>query len=105
MSVKSAFGTIHPVKYQSDVVNQRKKCTTADQICGLPIHPYELIISQYSTMNLSNVTTISGTATDGIPFYQTNQIDPTGALYGKTKCGLLNYTHFLQRNALTFGNR
>lgn len=80
-----------------------------------------LIAGQYTIQNLSNVCTVSvidqnkqppsydynpcqnsviiidpnNTSTN--PFYFTNQIDPLGELFGRTQCGELNYTNYMEK--------
>jgi hypothetical protein len=68
-----------------------------------------LIAGQYSQENLEGVITVSAanqitspyTSTTivpspTIPFYFNYNIDPTGALFGNTQCGLNNYVNFMQ---------
>ena len=82
----------------------------------LPVNKSNLIIGQYSKMNLTDICTvqniypnitpkpdntcqntsnISIDPNSATPFYQTYQIDPLGQLFGKTQCGELNYTHYM----------
>ena len=64
----------------------------------IPVNKGNLIVGQYSKMDLANVITIIPTpvnASSTVPFYQTNVIDPLGQLFGKTQCGELNYTNYM----------
>lgn len=82
--------------------------------CILPFNKTDLIAGQYSKMNLSSVcTAIDGPpcslidscpgcevgakidATIDSPFCQTNTIDPVGALFGKSQCGINNFTRYM----------
>lgn len=90
----------------------------------LPVNKSNLIIGQYTKMNLKDICTVQkinptinpapctltscnncpnpstiiiDPNTPGIsyPFYFTYQIDPIGDLFGKSQCGELNYTHYM----------
>lgn len=80
----------------------------------LPFNKTNLIAGQYSKMNLINVCTVSngspcstvdscsGCSTGAIidvnstkPFYQVCTIDPQGKLFGKTPCGINNFTNYM----------
>lgn len=91
-----------------------------------PINKGNLIIGQYSKLNLNNVCTISNgtpptkpcsndnpcnpcqnntpvqidpnSATE--PFYWEKTIDPLGELFGASQCGELNYTQYMVFNPL-----
>ena len=76
-----------------------------------------LIAGQYTTENLSNICTISvidqnkqppydscqtnviinPNNSTTLPFYFTNQIDALGELFGRTQCGELNYTNYMEK--------
>jgi hypothetical protein len=112
MSAKAAFGTLKKNMYQSDYLNKKKgiamacekRCTNnnnGDNIFST--NKYNLIIGQYTEMNLTNVVTVDNiTSTpvvinpyDTNPFYYTNTIDPYGQLFGTSPCGILNYNHYI----------
>lgn len=87
----------------------------------IPVNKGNLIIGQYSKLNLNNVCTISNgtpptkpcsndnpcnpcqnntpvqidpnSATE--PFYWNKTIDPIGELFGASQCGELNYTQYM----------
>ena len=80
-----------------------------------PFDKADLIFGLYSKMELTNVcTVIDGPPCDKIdscdgctavttidasplvtePFYVTNTIDPVGALFGNTPCGIQNFTNY-----------
>lgn len=83
----------------------------------LPVNKSNLIIGQYTKMNLTDICTVQNINptippepdnpcqnTPSItidpnnstnPFYWTYQIDPSGQLFGKSQCGELNYTHYM----------
>ena len=88
-----------------------------------PVNKSNLIIGQYTKSNLNNVCTISNIfpyskpapcsydnpcnpcqnnnsviidPASTTPFYETNMIDPLGELFGKSQCGELNYTHYME---------
>jgi hypothetical protein len=82
--------------------------------CILPFNKMDLIAGQYTRMNLKDVCTVidgspcsqinscPGCATGAIvnasstePFYQTNTIDPVGSLFGKSQCGINNFTRYM----------
>lgn len=84
----------------------------------IPVNKGNLVIGQYSQLDLNNVCTVIPTTKtpcnlingcapctnftpvpinplSSIPFYQTNNIDPLGELFGNSQCGKLNYTNFM----------
>ena len=120
---KPSFGTLKENLYQSDYINRKKnKCNTI-----LPINKSNLIVGQYTKLNLYDVCTVSngfppsnpcefnnecnpcydsgeeaivkidGTSTT-IQFNLKYTIDPLGELFGKTPCGILNYTNYMVFN-------
>ena len=91
----------------------------------VPINKNNLIIGQYTKMDLNNVCSVShidpsnqpihcsstnpctpcqnntapviiNPSAATTPFYFSNQIDPLGQLFGKTQCGELNYTQYMK---------
>ena len=96
----------------------------------IPVDKSNLIISQYSKLDLTDVCTVSNIfpysqpnpnddtcpnttpviidQTSLTPFYYNNIIDPLGQLFGKTQCGELNYTEHMvfypPPNPLTLGS-
>jgi hypothetical protein len=120
---KSTFGTLQEELYQSDYINRKKqKCNTI-----LPVNKSNLIVGQYTKLNLYNVCTVSNgpppsipcefnnvcspcqngegeedivkiDASGDYPFYFYYTIDPLGELFGKTSCGTLNYTNYMVFN-------
>lgn len=89
----------------------------------IPINKSNLIISQYTKANLTEVCTVKPLFpyTQPVPcssdlpcdpcqnnnhvtinttdiFYQKYKIDPLGELFGRTQCGELNYTHYMVFN-------
>jgi hypothetical protein len=150
ISAKPTFGTLRPNLYQSDYINRKKGLSTfckTPAYCNklkvassysnlnlfknrlqnckiLPINKSNLIIGQYTKLNIDNICTVSdinyepapcGTSSDSVPcnpcqinnpviidpasatnpFYYTYQIDPIGELFGKSQCGELNYIHYM----------
>ena len=103
---------------QYNLYNTGRYLNAFSRGCILPFNKTDLIAGQYTRMNLKDVcTVINGnpcslidscsaclnpaiidpiTATK--PFYQTNTIDPVGALFGKTPCGTLNFTRYMRLN-------
>ena len=116
---KSTFGTLQKELYQSDYINRKKnKCNTI-----LPVNKSNLIVGQYTKLNLYDVCTVSNGPPPSIhcefnncnpcqnsgniviidpnstnPFYYDYTIDPLGELFGKTSCGILNYTNYMVFN-------
>ncbi len=110
MSAKAAFGTLKKNMYQSDYLNKKKNVVTNcnNRLCKTQSsyfseNKYNLIIGQYTEMNLKDVVTVDNiTSTpvvinpyDTKPFYYTNTIDPYGQLFGKSQCGILNFNHYI----------
>ena len=70
------------------------------------INTYQLYINLLTKLNLKDVPVIASIS-DGkspveinaanIPYYTYN-VDPEGALFGNTPCGLLNYVNFMECN-------
>ncbi len=108
---------------------------TLDKCNILPVNKSNLIIGQYTKSNLKDICTVSNIfsyskptpcgsdapcnpcqnnnpviidLTSVKPFYETHIIDPLGQLFGKSQCGELNYTHYMQfyppPKPLTLGN-
>ena len=125
LSGKPAFGTFSQQLVQSDYINRKKIRQTCNKLnpndfcknnCNnlIPINKSNLIMGQYSKLDLDGVCTIiysppcntSGCnqlcpnipiASDGFtPFYAVYTIDPNGSLFGKSQCGSLNYTHYMK---------
>jgi hypothetical protein len=121
---KSTFGTLQEELYQSDYINKKKQ-----QCCPiLNVNKTNLIIGQYTKLNLYNVCTVSNGPPPSIPcefnnvcnpcqddnvvkidanpnytgkydtFNLNYTIDPLGELFGKTSCGVLNYTNYMVFN-------
>jgi hypothetical protein len=82
--------------------------------CILPFNKTDLITGQYSKMNLKDTCTVIdgppcslidscpgcevGANIDASsikPFCQTNTIDPVGALFGNSPCGINNFTRYM----------
>jgi hypothetical protein len=82
--------------------------------CVLPFNKTNLIAGQYSKMNLTDVCTVSKGSPCPIdndcsgcsepiiidsnssePFYQEYTIDPLGLLFGKSTCGINNFTKYM----------
>ena len=72
----------------------------------IPVNKSNLIAGLYYKMNLNNVCVIVdelGTC-DNVkidvnseePFFQTDTIDPLGALFGNSECGVNNFTHYME---------
>ena len=87
----------------------------------LPVNKTELVIGQYTKLNLDNVCTVSNgpppseycssenpcnpcqnntsviinPSTSTVPFYWGHTIDPLGELFGSSQCGQLNYTNYM----------
>ena len=122
---KSTFGTLQEELYQSDYINKKKLQ------CGpiLNINKSNLIVGQYTKLNLYNSCTVSNGPPPSIPcdfnndcnpcqddnlvkidanpnytgysntFNLNYTIDPLGELFGKTSCGILNYTNYMIFNS------
>ena len=121
ISAKSTFGALQREFYQSDYINRKKKLACCRNNI-LPINKNNLIFGQYSKSNLYNVCTVSKGPPPSIPcgfnncnpcqnsnnviidpnsttpFYFNYTIDPLGELFGKTSCGILNYTNYMILN-------
>jgi hypothetical protein len=82
--------------------------------CILPFDKTNLIAGQYTKMNLTDVCTVSkgspcpidescSGCSDPIiidvnstePFYQEYTIDPLGSLFGRSACGINNFTKYM----------
>lgn len=79
-------------------------------LCGeKPFNKNDLVAGNYVTQNLDSIVTVS-LATDvdppydnvatinnsNTPFYSYYNIDPTGALFGNSACGINNWTNYMQ---------
>ena len=102
---------------QYNLYNKGRFLNALDKGCILPFDKTNLIAGQYTKMNLTSVCTVidgppcsqigscpgceAGGATvdaqpsNTIPFYQTNTIDPVGSLFGKSECGVNNFTSYM----------
>jgi hypothetical protein len=151
MSAKATFGTLKEKIYQGDYINRKKSkiiycdnrllcnkiavSNSYEKIqlfnlgsylrnCNRAIDTDELIISQYTKSDLTNVCTVSNgppptaqcsydtpcdpcqdntpviidTSTSVNPFYFDKTIDPLGELFGNTQFGELNYTKYMVPN-------
>ena len=103
--------------------NHGKYKLSLDKCNILPVNKSNLIISQYTKSDLTDVCTIQPlfphikpepcssinpcspcqnntpvTINTADVLYQTYQIDPLGELFGRTQCGELNYTHYMVFN-------
>lgn len=107
MSAKATFGTLKKNMNQSDYLNKKKgvckqRCNNNNDTY-FSMNKYNLIIGQYSKMNLNDITTVENTTATPViinpsdinPFYYTNTIDPYGQLFGKSECGSLNYVRYI----------
>jgi len=99
---KSTFGTLHEVIYQSDYLEIKKARAVCKGVKPRPrtipkpkfpniSNKTNLVIGQYSKMNLNGIITVSSNIED-----INVVIDPIGELFGNTPCGELNYTKYLQ---------
>lgn len=149
ISAKPTFGTLKENLYQSDYINRKKGkqnyCTNPKRCnklinsnsyanlnsfnlgrylekCNiLSVNKTELVIGQYTKLNLNNVCTVSNgpppskhcssenpcnpcqnntsviidSSTNANPFYLGHTIDPLGELFGSSQCGELNYTDYM----------
>lgn len=116
-----------------NLYNHGKYKLSLDKCNIFPINKSNLIIGQYSKLNLNGVCTVTNFTTsppipdpcgsqpcnncpDNTPvlldqtkiFYDNYTIDPLGQLFGKTQCGELNYTDYIvfypPLKPLTLGN-
>jgi hypothetical protein len=97
-----------------NLYNKGRYLNALNKGCILPFNKTDLITGQYSKMNLSSVcTVIDGApcslidscpgcltganinASSIVPFCQKNTIDPVGALFGKSPCGINNFTRYM----------
>jgi|LauGreDrversion4_2_1035121.scaffolds.fasta_scaffold17406_4 hypothetical protein len=82
----------------------------------IPFNKYNLIAGLYTKMDMTNVCSlingfpcnnidtscsacqneVSIDFTSTVPFSWTNTIDPVGALFGKTACGIENFTNYMK---------
>ncbi len=123
---KSTFGTLQEELNQSDYINRKKrKCNTIlytnKSNTILYTNKSNLIVGQYTKLDLYNVCNVSKgsppaipcdfnnncnpcqdivtiNASSANPFYFDYTIDPLGELFGKTSCGILNYTNYMVFN-------
>ena len=100
---------------QQNLYNLGKRLNTCN---FLRVNKANLIAGQYSQLDLKNTCTVIPTTKtpcnlingcapcanftpvpinllSTVPFYQTNNIDPLGELFGNSQCGELNYTNFM----------
>jgi hypothetical protein len=109
-----------------EMVNSFNSGLYAYQLKNCPIIPCSkdnLVISQYTKMNLKDVCVVidsppcsnpdtlcspcetKDTFTIDIdstsPFYQNNTIDPQGELFGKTECGVNNFSRYMMYATLS----
>ena len=99
---------------QYNLYNKGRYLDALSRGCILPFNKTDLIIGQYSKMNLKGACTVingapcslidscpgclSGAnidATSEIPSCQKYTIDPVGTLFGKSQCGINNFTRFM----------
>jgi hypothetical protein len=107
---------LHTHSYdQKNLYNLGKSINTCN---FLRVNKGNLVAGQYSQLDLNNVCTVIPTTKtpcnlingcapcatftpvpinllSTVPFYQTNNIDPLGQLFGNSQCGELNYTNFM----------
>jgi hypothetical protein len=95
----------------------KKKCYVNS--CFISVKKSNIIAGLYYKMNLNNVCVVndgppcSNVDTCDIcltpakidinsvePFFQTNTIDPLGALFGNSECGVNNFTHYMELSKL-----
>ena len=131
-SASKTFGTLRQNLYQDDYLIRKKGlnmlCNKKNNISSynqlntynwgkytqslntypiIPINKSNLIIGQYTQLDLNDVCTIkasnSQTCLNGLityngptPFYFEYTIDPNGSLFGNTDCGKLNYTKYMK---------
>ena len=112
--INNVFNVKNPV---SDY-NQLNQLKHLDNSCGLPFNKSNLVTNIYSKIDLQYVCVI-GKGNTGInsndcntgagdtgcnmasdytqnsPFYQQYIIDPCGALFGNTPCGVNNFTNYM----------
>jgi hypothetical protein len=121
----STFGNLKKTIDQGEYTNKLKN---KNMFCNKTLNQYvsnkkhlqnnknNLIISQYSKLNLKDVCVVAENSniisaerffnvcnkdisviiTTNNIFYNNNFIDPLGQLFGKNKCGLLNYTKYIE---------
>ena len=125
ISAKPTFGTLKDNLYQSDYIKIKKNRNNCNQsvyrlgkchsTCN-SVNLGNLIMGQYSKMNLTDVCTVIPTTPctiiddcepcimkypvsvpplEDIPFYYSNTIDPVGSLFGKTQCGEKNSARYM----------
>lgn len=99
---------------QYNLYNKGRYLEALSKGCILPFNKTNLITGQYSKMNLKGACTVidgdpcslvdsctgclTGANIDAssiVPFCQTNTIDPIGALFGKSRCGINNFTRYM----------
>jgi len=101
---------------QFNLYNKGRYLNALDKGCILPFDKTNLIVGQYTKMNLTSVCVVgngnpcslidscvscetpakidaSSTVTE--PFYQINTIDPLGQLFGRAQCGINNFTRYM----------
>ena len=102
--------TLLPFNKTNLIVNLYSKmdlthaCTLIDLSCVSNSSCDEVGASTQCCINIcKNDKTINVSST-AVQFNLTNTIDPIGSLFGNTKCGILNFTHFMTFHPLTDPN-
>jgi hypothetical protein len=106
---------------KSNLIIGRKQLNKSNLIVGKQLNKSNLIVGQYTKLDLYNVCNVSKgpppaipcefnndcnpcqdsvtiNASSTNPFYFNYTIDPLGELFGKTSCGILNYTNYMVFN-------
>jgi len=106
---------------QYNLFNLGKYARSLETCNIIPINKGNLVIGQYTKLNLNNVCTvipINNTPcnlinfcppcltketvivdpTSTVPFYESYYIDPLGELFGNSQCGEQNYTSYMEFN-------
>jgi hypothetical protein len=76
-----------------------------------PFNKYDLIAGNYAKQNLNSIVTVSPsyelkspytttTINPNVSFYTNYNIDPEGALFGNSECGLNNWTNFMKYKSI-----
>jgi hypothetical protein len=92
------FGKYKQNMSGSDYISSKKLCKP----CTFKANPKNLIVNLYTSEDLTTVTTVINTnlipQTIYTPFYINNLIDPNGALFGNSFCGVNNYAAYMKSN-------